>query len=258
MRTFVENIQQVAGEGKESLASTLNSTNLMSEKIDGVSKTVEQNTQMLENVADYIGETSKTMDQIKTSADEVIVAMDSTSSDAQKLADYANLVNAEAVTSTEFVQKLSGIDEELSHIVKKMMSQLSGSGNTIPNNEYIQIIENAKTAHTNWVKKLGNMVEKMEIVPLQTDSNKCAFGHFYKAITIKNDELRKTWDKIDTIHENLHSLGDKAIVAIKNGDKLAAKEHYEKAYNLSKQVVGYLDECEKIVESYEKNHENVL
>ena len=65
---------------------------------------------------------------------------------------------------------------------------LKGTSNAISNEEFLQYIEKAKKAHKNWLEKLRTIVNEMRIYPLQTNGNKCAFGHFttlYKQHTLQ-------------------------------------------------------------------------
>ena len=50
------------------------------------------------------------------------------------------------------------------------------------------------------------MVDSRNILPLQQDSTKCGFGHFYYAITPKNPELVAIWKPMEEKHRKFHTL----------------------------------------------------
>ncbi|NLM06045.1 MAG: chemotaxis protein [Tissierellia bacterium] len=258
MMAFVDNIQQVADKGQQSLNLTLQSTNDMSNKIDGVRETVNENTIVLNQITDYIKDVSSSMDQIKVNTNEVATAMDATSSDAERLSHVAHLVSEQAVTSTQFTNKVVTIDKNMTGMVGEMLHAISGTCSSINNNEFLVIIEEAKTAHINWVKNLEKMVDSMEIGALQTDSKRCSFGHFYHAVEILNPEVKKVWDAIDQNHIEFHNIGAKAMDAIRVNNEAGAREALNKAHQLSEKVVGRLDDVARLVKELDKNGVKVL
>ena len=72
MTQFVSHIHAAAEESVESLNSTLNSTNQMSDKIETVFDTVTVNVDMLKNVIRDVDNIHHSMDGIKSSANEIL------------------------------------------------------------------------------------------------------------------------------------------------------------------------------------------
>lgn len=258
MRSFLENIQSVADESRESLSNTLNSTTSMSDKIDKVSETINANTSMLESINSNIEDTSTTMNSIKNSIHNISIAVDSSGNDAQKLSNLANLVESQAEKSANYVLKFKEFDNALSNLANKIMYGLSGTKHAISNDEFLSIINSAKTAHKNWIEKLKTMVDNMKVAPLQTNSHKCSFGHFYHAITIKENSVLAIWKKIGKVHDEFHKTGDIVIDAINTNNTNLAKERFKIADNLSKEILSYLDETIKIIEKLSKENISVL
>ena len=58
------------------------------------------------------------------------------------------------------------------------------------------------------------MAEKKEVLPLQINSKKCAFGHFYQSFEIHNPDLLEEWKMIDELHKKFHQTGSNVINAI--------------------------------------------
>ncbi len=258
MRQFVNDIHIAASDGKESLNNTISSTSQMSEKIEMVSDTMSKNVEMLSNVIKDVALIDRSMQGIKHSAGEINQAMEASSSDAEKLSYMTQNIHKEAVQSVEFAGQITQIDDRLSAIVQSMFGGLEGGSNSITNEELQGVIKKAMNAHMKWMEGLKEMVVKMRTYPLQTNSKRCAFGHFYHAINMKHPAILKEWEQIDTVHHTFHSMGDKVINAVKGNDKASVQRLYNEAESLSKQMLGLLEIVEGKVVQLIKEGVNVL
>ena len=105
---------------------------------------------------------------------------------------------------------------------------------------------------------LDKIVSEMRIYPIQTNSTKCAFGHFYNAIHIDHEKIIDNWKQIDRIHHSFHSLGDKVIDAVKQNDRNSAKEAYNEASDYSVQMLNLLAEVKNKVQQLSKEGINIF
>jgi hypothetical protein len=167
--------------------------------------------------------------------------MDASSADAEKLTIMTQSIHQEAAQSVDYARQIAEIDDRLSGLVGDMLEALKGGSNAITNQELLDVIENAMIAHKNWVQGLKRIVEEMRVYPIQTNSHKCAFGHFYHAIRIDNPEIAEDWNLIDNIHDQFHLTGDRVIEAVKQDDPQAAAQIYEEAIALSSQLLNLMD-----------------
>lgn len=240
MRDFVNRIHGAAQEGMESLASTLDSNVQMSDKIELVSDTVGKNVAMLNGVIEDVAAIHQSMQGIKIAADEINAAMESSSADAEKLSFMTQNIHTEATKSVEFAQQISQMDDQLSTIVREMFDGLKGGSNAITNEEILDVLVKARLAHAQWMDGLKRIVDEMRSYPLQTNSKKCAFGHFYHAINITHSDIVEEWRKVGEIHDEFHGMGDKVLEAVNRQDAEAARRHYDEAIALSKQMLAAL------------------
>ncbi|SNT18842.1 methyl-accepting chemotaxis sensory transducer [Anaerovirgula multivorans] len=247
MRQFVVHIQGAAKDGKESMDRTLISTGEMSKKIEIVSETVSENMEMHKGVIMDVGAINQAMEGIKIAAEEINQAMEVSSSDAERLSYMTQSIHKDATDSVEFAKQISKIDEELSNIVTDMFGGLRGGKHALTNQELKEVILNAKKSHVDWMEILRKIMTEMRIYPLQTNSKKCAFGHFYHAMQIDHPSILEDWKSIDTLHHEFHSMGDKVINAVKQNHKSRAEEHYKKAQDLSKEMLAILEKVEEKV-----------
>lgn len=258
MNTFVNNIQSAALSGKQSMESTINSTAEMSHKLDTITDTIRENVGMLNTTIEDVQIINKSMEGIRTATSEINQAMDSSSRDAEKLSMMTQAITADATESAEQAKQISYIDDSLSEIVKDMMNALHGSNNAISNQELIENLNSAKEAHKLWVVNLRRIVTEKRTYPIQLNSSKCGFGHFYNSININYPTIEKDWGMIDGIHKELHDFGHKVIDAVKENDSSKAQEYLDKAVELSESVVSYLDKVISQVEELNKNGIQVL
>ncbi len=258
MRNFVNRIHGAAYEGKESLDSTLTSTGLMSEKIELVSDTVERNVKMLKNVIRDVADINKSMEGIKVAADEIDQAMEASSSDAERLSHMTQSIHKDATQSVEFAAQISKIDDELSAIVSELFEALKGGRHAVTNKELQLVLDKARESHVKWVEGLKRIVTEMRVYPLQTNSKKCAFGHFYHAIRLDHASILEDWKQIDLIHSQFHGMGDKVLEAVKSNDEVTARKHYDEAVELSGKMLNILSKVENKVVQLIQEGKNIF
>ena len=254
MQKFVTEIHKAAEQGKASMSHTLSSTSQMSERIDQVSETVGNNIDMLDGVVLSIEDIHKSMQNIKYAADDINAAMETSSQNAESLARMTQNLHEDAQESVAFAKKISDIDDRLSAVTSMMYDGLKGGKHATTNEELHQIIVKAQTAHKNWVLKLGDMAEHMKVTPLQTNSDKCEFGHLYHALKIDHPAITKQWKEIAPIHKELHLLAENVIKDIRDNKKDQAMEHFKEAESKSGQIIALLSTIDqKIAELSSQN-----
>lgn len=258
MNTFVSNIRLAANEGKKSMDHTLNSTNEMSQQIDNVSVTVSESVEMLDNSINSIVQINKSMLGIKSATDEINAAMNASSIDAEKLSLMTTVIHKDAIESKKSATKFSEVDDLLAHINRDAMEALKGTKDAMSNKEIIQIINNAKGAHTKWLEKLKNIIDTNTINPIQLNGHKCQFGHFYHSIIIDYPVINEKWKEIDAIHNELHSYGESAVLAIEKNDTDLANTYYEKSKKCGLKIFGIFEEIIRLIEQEDSKNIQIL
>lgn len=247
MKEFVKDIQTAAGEGQRSLEHTLSATNEMSEKLDSVSVTVAENVSLLDAMVKNVLTVSSSMDGVKTATEEVNAAMESAGQDVEELNLLTAQVKDAAQQNADYAEKVSGIDDELSAVIKRMYESVNSGEQAIHNEELENIILGAKNAHVSWVKKMSEMVNSMTVDAIQTDSGKCAFGHFYHALDMNHPQIAAQWKQIDGLHHAVHHSGDEIIAAIKSGDSMKAQQIMKETKDTSEKLQKLLSEIVQIL-----------
>ena len=252
MRAFVEKIHIAANEGKESMGRAIYSTNQMSEKIDLVSETIDANVAMLQGLVVNINQINEAMHGVKNSATEINKAMEVSSKDAQRLSEMTQDIHLDAVKSVEYAKNIAAIDKRLTVVVTDLYEGINLGKNAVKNEEIIEVIGKAFQAHLKWLSTIKEMVDKMEIQPLQTDSTKCAFGHFYYAMNVKHPRVVDLWKEVGELHHTFHLKGDDIIKSIKDNNQNEAMTAYEKAKKISSDMIEKLKKVEMTIEDMSK------
>lgn len=251
MNLFVGNIQKTANDGQISMDNTISSTEKMSLQIDNVKGTIEENVQMLNESIKDIRIINSSMEGIRVSTNEINAAMDSSSKDAEDLSFMTLKINDYALKSNEYAETIFQIDNKLSLTAKDMMQALDGGQNALDDEDILNIVNNAIQSHKAWIGKLEEMVNNMEVLPIQTDGNRCAFGHYYNSIVVNNLKIKDIWQSIDDIHHKFHDLGDGVINAIKAKDRNGALTHFKEAKEKSQEMTTILNKIKSILSTDE-------
>lgn len=258
MKAFVEKIYMAANEGKESMGRTIYSTNQMSGKIDLVSGNMDTNVEMLQDLVMNINEINNAMHGIKNSSLEINKAMEVSSRDAQTLSEMTQGIHLDASKSVEYAKNIATIDERLSTVVGDLYDGLNLGKHAVKNEEIIEVIEKALQAHLKWLSTAKKMVDRMEIQPIQTDSSKCAFGHFYYAMNIEHPKIVGLWKEIGELHHTFHLMGDDMIKYIEDKKQNQAIEAYEKSHKISLSLIEKLKMIQAMIEDMSRQGMNVF
>ncbi len=258
MRTFVNNIQQAAVSGQTSMENTMNSTGKMHSMLDMISKTIVENVSMLKHTISDVDQITESLGNIRESAGQINQAMEASTRDAEKLNLMTQTIQDDAIQSAKNAKEISRIDDELSGLVREMITALNGGKNAISNRDLLENITKAKEAHANWIKNLNRIVDEMTTYPLQTNSKKCAFGHFYHSIDVTGTIVEQAWQAIDHVHDELHTNGSKVIEAVNANKPELARSLFVQTEKLSRDIFAKLDEIINIVENSSAKGSEIL
>lgn len=254
MQKFVSEIHAAAEGGKESMKRALTSTMQMGGKIDAVSETVGSNITMLNDVISDVEDIHRSMKNIKDAANSINQAMDASSQNAETLAKMTLTLQHDATESVSFAKNISTIDDQLSAVSAGLYDGLRSGDNATTNQELCTVIDKAKTAHANWMNKLTEMVNTMTLSPLQTNSSKCEFGHFYHSLPIEHSAIASEWKQIAPLHKDLHTSGEQAAAAILAGRKEDAQKYLSKASAASEQIMSLLSSVKHKIEDLSRQN----
>ncbi len=122
------------------------------------------------------------------------------------------------------VKPVVDIEKTLDDAVKEMGDMTEDAFYHLENFEFSKYVSNAITAHNTWLFNLKNMVKERTVMPLQLDSSKCGFGHFYYALTPQIPDVLTIWNALGEKHKRFHAYGAEVIQALNNGEYPRAEQ----------------------------------
>ncbi len=240
MGEFVEGIKGASEKTTNSTTHTIEVLNTMTEKITTVWRLNDENQKHLAKVNDDISSLAAVSEEISSSMSEMEAQAERIEEQCMELKETTHDMRDVVKEMESITAPIVDIEKTLDSATRIMGGMTKDPFYDLTNHEFVKYVETAITAHSAWLGKLKDMVNNRTILPLQQDSSKCGFGHFYYAITPKDPELLAIWSPIEAKHKKFHSFGADAIKAIFNEDYARAERIYAEADQYSKELMADL------------------
>ncbi|MCI8947756.1 MAG: hypothetical protein HFI91_12000 [Lachnospiraceae bacterium] len=238
MGDFVESIKNASQKSVDSAKGTIDALDTMSEKIGIVWALNDENQRHVSKVSESISSIAAVSEEISSSMTEM----------ENQLRDSTEFMRGVSDELRKAAQPVVDIEKTLDETVKQMGAMSEDAFFHLENQEFAKHVRNAITAHHGWLDNLKKMVNGREIIPLQLDSSKCGFGHFYYAMTPKTPEILTIWNGIGEKHKRFHNYGAGVINALNNGDYGQAEQVYREAEVYSRELIADLEKMSQIAE----------
>jgi len=245
MNNLMNDIEKASSKSKDSVFETKTAIFNMNDSISDISKHIKESKEGIELVSNNVGQIASSSEEISASIEQVSEEINTLNEDVNNVNNIAEELYNEAIGLETMGDSIGEIEEDISKLAKLNNEIYYENNFRMDNDTFVKVMENAITAHINWVNTLKTMADKMEIQPLQTDGHKCGFGHFYQSATPKEEHIKSAWDKIDSVHLELHKIGHVVIDKIKSGDKIGAVNNAKRAEELSSDIIKMLNDIEK-------------
>lgn len=251
----------VAGEIRELAEETQKLTGSMDDFLEGVRnasrasvKSTEETVKALEGVTDKITNVWKLNNDNQAHVAKVNDSISSIAGISEELSSSMTEMENQLKESTDFmkqvgldlgeaVKPVAGIEQNLDDAVKQIGSMTEDPFYHMDRSEFAKYVQNAISAHRTWLANLQKMVNNRALTPLQLDSHKCGFGHFYYAFTPQIPEVLPLWRALGEKHKRFHQFGAEVIQAIHNEQYARAEQIYREAEAYSG---GLLEDLQKI------------
>lgn len=232
MGEFVEGIENASQKSAVSTTNTIEALQSMTEKIGNVWQINDDNQNRVSAVSQSVTSLAAVSEEISSTMAEMENQLTSST-------EFMRQIGNEINKAAEPVVEIEGtLDEAL----KQMGSMTNDAFFHLENQEFAAYVQNAITAHQSWIANLEKMVHEQVIVPLQLDSSKCGFGHFYYSITPNNPEIRVIWDALGEKHKKFHGYGAQAIQALLDEDYARAQQICREAGEYSRELISDMEQ----------------
>ncbi|MHB9940115.1 chemotaxis protein [Clostridium sporogenes] len=258
MEEFVNNIGACSTNSSKSVKDTIESIDKLGEYTEAISASSSKVRESIDTEVKSIELLAASMEEINASSEEINSNMDIIGENVQEVSNEAAVLSEKSLEIKYLADEMDKIDDEMSNLAK-LSGDITGENHfKITNKDFIVAINNAIKAHENWVKQLQNMAMENKIKPIQTDGQKCGFGHFYNSVMPRHEGIKEIWIKIDNIHKELHKVGEVVKNNIKDGNTEKAKENSKKATQLSQTIINMLSNIKSIATEVDKEGNLVL
>ena len=235
MGEFVGNIKEASQKSVNSTKDTIGILDSMTGKINNVWTLNSENREEVSSVSGTISSIAAVSQEISSSMAEM----------ENQLRDSTEFMSNVSEDLIKAVKPVVDIEKTLDDTVKQMGSMTEDAFFHLENKEFSQYVSTAVTAHRSWLTNLQEMVRKQIILPLQLNSSKCGFGHFYYALTPQIPEILPIWNALGEKHRKFHQYGADVIQAIKNEQYGLAEQLCNEAQQYS---TGLISDMEKMIE----------
>ena len=247
MGTFVAGIKTASEKTNTSTTQTIEVLNTMTEKIVAVWELNDKNQQHLAKVNDNISSLAAVSEEISSSMAEMEAQAERIEEQCMSLKDGTVQMRDTISEMEQVTAPIPGIEQTLDKAARIMGGMTKDPFYDLTNDEFTKYVESAINAHGAWLGKLKEMVDSRMVLPLQQNSSKCGFGHFYYAITPKNPELLAIWKPMEEKHRKFHNFGTDAIKALFNEDYAKADAIYAEAEKYSDDLISDMKALLKIL-----------
>ena len=237
MGTFVAGIKTASEKTNISTTQTIEVLNTMTEKIVSVWESNDKNQQHLAKVNDNISSLAAVSEEISSSMAEMEAQAERIEEQCISLKEGTSQMRDTIHEMEHVTAPIANIEKTLDTAARIMGGMTKDPFYDLTNDEFAKYVESAINAHGAWLAKLKEMVDSCTVLPLQQNSSKCGFGHFYYAITPKNPELLAIWKPMEEKHKKFHSFGADAVKAIFNEDYAKANSIYNEAEKYSDDLI---------------------
>ena len=227
MGSFVEGIKDASQKSTRSATSTIEALGDMTERIENVWEINNENQSHVSKVDESISSLAAVSEEISSSMAEM----------ENQLKNNTVVMRDVSKQLKKAVEPVEEIEHTLDEAVKQMGDMTEDAFYHLENQEFAKYLSNAINAHRSWLANLKKMVDNRSIVPLQLNSAKCGFGHFYYAMNPSIPGVKPIWDELGPKHQKFHQFGGAVMDALKNDDYVKAESIYREAENYSKELI---------------------
>ncbi len=231
MGEFVESIKNASQKSVSSATSTISALGSMTEKIGNVWELNNENQKHIAMINESMGSISAVSEELSSSMAQMEEQLRSST-------EFMQNVSQDLKKATQPVVE---IEKTLDDTVRQMGSMTDDAFFHLENQEFAQYVSNAISAHRSWLGNLQKIAQTHTVIPLQLDSSKCGFGHFYYAMTPKMPEMLPIWEGLGAKHKRFHKFGADVVNAINSSDYFRAEQLYLDAEKYSKELIADLE-----------------
>lgn len=246
MGDFVNRIKNASQKSANSVTTTIESLDTVTEKIGGVWVINSENQKNISHINESISNLASVSEEISSSMAEMESQTASIKDQCVALDSSAGQLQTVGGRLKDATKPVSEIENILSQVTKQLGTMTDDRFFRMEYEEFVGYMDRAIAAHKTWLNHLSNMVDEKMVLPLQLNAAKCGFGHFYYSMTPKTPEINAIWKGVEEKHKKLHGYGNYVTKALMNEQYEEAEKYCKEAFEYSKVLIDDLEEMKKI------------
>lgn len=246
MGDFVDRIKGASQKSAKSVTSTIEALDTVTEKIGQVWVINNENQKNVSKINESISSLASVSEEISSSMVEMEAQAVNIKEQCQNLGESAGALQTAGDELKAATKPVIAIEEVLSEATKQLGEMTDDAFFRMEYEEFAGYMDTAIAAHKTWLKNLANMVANQEVLPIQLNSKKCGFGHFYYSMTPKTPEINEIWKPLADKHKKLHDYGNHVLKALMDENYTEAKKYCDEAEDYSKVLIADLEEMKQI------------
>lgn len=258
MENLIIEIGEASGKSNNSVNNTVNSLREIDSAVKSIVKSTTSNNEAVKEIALNLFDIKSTTEEINATMEEEASSVNIIVNKIEDLRQYSKDLKESSDNIWQLSGELQTVEDMLDETAKIGGQLILDNFYTIPNEVFIELMNNAIDKHKVWVSNLKYIVENMKILPLQTDQHKCGFGHFYYSLKPKHENIIKLWSQVEEYHTRFHKIGDKVFERIHNGEKNEAEMLLKEAEELSSTLIGTFNNMISISRNLSEKGETVF
>lgn len=239
MSEFVDNIKDASQKSGNSTRETIDILDNMTEKIGNVWSLNSEN-------QEHVSKVNETISSIAAVSQEISSSMTEMENQLRDSTEFMSNVSKDLIKA---VEPVVDIEKTLDDTVKLMGTMTEDAFYHLENDEFAKYVNSAITAHHAWLGNLQNMVRQRKVLPLQLNSAKCGFGHFYYALTPQIPQVLPIWNALGEKHRRFHQYGSDVIQAIQSGQYARAEQICNEAQKYSAGLIADMEEMVRLTKA---------
>ncbi|MBN2837386.1 MAG: hypothetical protein JXM74_01370, partial [Fusobacteriaceae bacterium] len=197
-KVFKDEIEKTSEESILSIKSTNEAMMAIPQASGEIRESIESNYKSIQKIQSDMESFMASFEEINSSTSEVSNAVNMLANETEKLSGITSEVQKSVYKIDTIKTKIKNNENKFIENNIKYYRDFSLWGSKINSKELITVLENAKKQHALWIATLEEAVKQKQLIPLQTDSNHCGFGHFYNTLKIEKPSIMNLWKDIDT------------------------------------------------------------
>lgn len=246
MGDFVNRIKGASQKSAQSVSSTIEALDTVTEKIGQVWVINNENQQNVSKINDSISSLASVSEEISSSMVEMEAQAVNIKEQCHNLEENTQALRAASDKLKVATKPVVTIEGVLSEATKQLGDMTDDAFFRMEYEEFVKYMDTAIDAHKVWLKNLAKMTEEKEVLPIQLNSRKCGFGHFYYSMTPKTPEINEIWKEVADKHKKLHDFGNHVLKALMAEDYIQANKYCKEAEDYSKVLIADLEAMKKI------------